>query len=204
LINGVQIITARLLDSRRIFVVGLSLTLSLSRNIFPEHYRTLPEFFQPFVASDLVVALLVAMLLNAIFRIGVRRRQSLSVMFGAGTFETVRAFFEQNGRTWGARRDVIDRAAYGCYQAIEVVADYCALDGPIEIEATFDEFDFTISLSYTGEMLECPVRRPTEQEILESSDGIRQLGGYLLHRNADRVRAYRRGDRSVVEFHFVH
>ena len=31
-----------------------------------------------------------------------------------------------------------------------------------------------------------------------------QLGGYLLHRNADRVRAVRRGDRSVLEFHFSH
>ena len=53
-------------------------------------------------------------------------------------------------------------------------------------------------------MLEFPARRPTEREIIENSDGIRQLGGYLLHRNADRVRAVRRGDRSVLEFHFSH
>ena len=53
-------------------------------------------------------------------------------------------------------------------------------------------------------MLEFPERRPTEEEILESPDGIRQLGGYLLHRNADRVRAARRGNLSVLEFHFSH
>ena len=47
-------------------------------------------------------------------------------------------------------------------------------------------------------------QRVTEQEILENHEGIRQLGGYLLHRNADRVRAARRGDRSVLEFHFTH
>jgi xanthine permease XanP len=204
LINGLQIITSRLLDARRIFVIGLSLTLSLSRDIFPEYYGTLPAILHPFVASDLVVALLVAMILNALFRIGVKRRQSLSLTPGADGPEIVRAFFEQNGRVWGARRDVIDRAIYGCDQAIEVIADYCELQGPIEIEAAFDEYNFNVSLSYDGEMLEFPERRPTEEEILESPDGIRQLGGYLLHRNADRVRAARRGNLSVLEFHFSH
>jgi hypothetical protein len=61
-----------------------------------------------------------------------------------------------------------------------------------------------VILGYKGEMLEFSERRPTEHEILESSDGIRRLGGYLLHRNADRVHAARRGDRSVLEFHFGH
>jgi NCS2 family nucleobase:cation symporter-2 len=204
LINGLQIITSRLLDARRIFVIGLSLTLSLSRDIFPEYYGTLPAILHPFVASDLVVALLVAMILNALFRIGVKRRQSLSLTPAVDGPEIVRAFFEQNGRVWGARRDVIDRAIYGCDQAIEVIADYCALRGPIEIEAAFDEYNFNVSLSYDGEMLEFPERRPTEEEILESHEGIRQLGGYLLHRNADRVRAARRGNLSVLEFHFSH
>ena len=204
LINGLQIITSRLLDARRIFVIGLSLTLSLSRDIFPEYYGTLPAMLHPFVASDLVVALLVAMILNALFRIGIKRRQSLSLTPAADTPEIVRGFFEQNGRVWGTRRDVIDRAIYGCDQAIEVIADYCELQGPIGIEAAFDEYNLDITLGYNGDMLEFPARRPTEQEIIENSDGIRQLGGYLLHRNADRVRAVRRGDRSVLEFHFSH
>ena len=116
----------------------------------------------------------------------------------------MRGFFEQNGRVWGTRRDVIDRASYGCDQAIEVIADYFELQGPIGIEAAFDEYNLDITLGYNGDMLEFPARRPTEQEIIENSDGIRQLGGYLLHRNADRVRAVRRGDRSVLEFHFSH
>ena len=204
LINGIQIITSRLLDTRRIFVIGLSLTLSLSRDIFPDYYRSLPAVMHPFVASDLVVALSVAMVLNAVFRIGIRRRRSISVTPNAGAPEALRAFFEQNGRVWGARRDIIDRAIYGCDEAIEIITDYCALEGPIEIEAAFDEFNLNVSLSYNGEVLEFPARRPTEQEIIESGDGVRQLGGYLLQRNADRVRAARRGNLSVLEFHFSH
>ena len=35
LISGIQIVTSRLLDSRKTFIVGLALVLSISRDVFP-------------------------------------------------------------------------------------------------------------------------------------------------------------------------
>jgi hypothetical protein len=39
---------------------------------------------------------------------------------------------------------------------------------------------------------------------MESEEGYRRLAGYLLRRNADRVRTSSKDGRSVIEFHFEH
>jgi xanthine permease XanP len=204
LLSGLQIITSRLLDVRRIFVIGLALVLSLSRDAFPQYYAALPHFMHPFVASDLVVALLTAVILNAVFRIGVRKRQSLSVVPDGGTHQIIRDFFDDNGSKWGARRDVIDRAAFGCAQAVEIIADYGHPSGPILLDASFDEFSLDVTLSFDGPVLELAVERPSAEEVIAGGEGVLHLGGYLIRGHADRVRTASRGDRSIVEFHFQH
>jgi hypothetical protein len=72
------------------------------------------------------------------------------------------------------------------------------------IEAAFDELNFDIRPSWPGDDFVLPERRPTDQEIRETDEGLRLLAGFLIQRNADRVRASRKGDRAVPELHFQH
>lgn len=204
MINGIQIITARLLDARRTFIVGLALTLSMSRDIFPGYYGDLPEVIQPFVGSSLIVGLLSALGLNALFRIGVKARETLEFKQGTDDHGAIRGFFEQQGSKWGARRDVIERAIFGTAQAIESIADYSDPKGSVQIEVSFDEFNLDVKLSYLGEEFLIEDRRPTDDEIRDDEDGIRRLAGYLIRQNADRVRAFHSGGKAVLEFHFHH
>src|SRR5262249_9886449 len=150
LTNALQIITSRLLDARKTFIIGLSLTLSLSRDIFPDLYRDLPDALQPMVASGLIIGVIAALLLNAIFRIGVKTRVSVMFTPGADEPETIRSFLEQQGAHWGARRDVIERAIFGATQAIESISEHCNPEGPITIEVSFDEFNLDVQISYRG------------------------------------------------------
>src|SRR5215469_4071874 len=203
MINGLQIIMSRLLDARRTLVIGLSLTLALSRDLFPSVYGALPQAIQPFAASDLVIGLFTALILNAVFRIGVKTRQSFEFLPGTNT-DKIREFLEAQGAKWGARRDVIEKAVFGATQAVEVVSDYCAPDGPIIVEAAFDEFNLDIRVTYRGRLIALQTHRPAEDEILESDDGVLKLAGYLVRRNADRVRVTQVGDAATLEFHFQH
>lgn len=204
LIKGLQIITDRLLDARRTFIIGLALTLSLSRDIFPAFYHDLPQSIQPFVGSSLIIGLLTALILNAIFRLGVRSREKFVFTPGTDDPGAIRTFLEEQGAKWGARRDVIERAVFGTAQAIETIADNSDLQGPINVEASFDEFNLKIRLSYQGEEFLVVDRRPSDDEIRDTEDGIRRLAGYLIRQNADRVRAAHRGGASILEFHFQH
>ena len=118
--------------------------------------------------------------------------------------EAVHRFLEVQGATWGARRDVIERAAFNLAQSIETIVEGCAPEGPLEVEASFDEFSLDVRISYPGEVLELPVKRPSNDEILMSEDGQRKLAGFLLRRQADRVQATHRSGRATVLFHFDH
>ena len=204
MINGLQIIMSRLLDARRTLVIGLALTLALSRDLFPDVYATLPDAVQSFVASDLVIGLFTALILNAIFRIGITSTQTMEFDPAAMSPDVIREFLEDAGAKWGARRDVIEKAVFGATQAVETVSDYCQPAGPIALEATFDEFNLDIRLIYCGKPLTLQARRPSEDEILESDDGVLKLAGFLVRKNADRVHASKAGDRPVLDMHFMH
>lgn len=204
MISGLQIITSRLLDARRTFIIGIALTLSLGHEIFPALYQSAPTVLQPFVSSGLVIGLIIALLLNALFRIGMRARASVTIEQGPGAHDAIRAFLEQQGGKWGARRDVIERAIFGTAQAEESVVAHCNVHGPVEVEAAFDEFNLDVRLSWVGGELVIPDKRPSEEEIRETEQGLLMLAGFLIQRNADRVRASRKGDRAVLEFHFQH
>jgi xanthine permease XanP len=204
MISGLQIVTSRLLDARRTFIIGIALTLSLGHEIFPAVYLGAPTVLQPFVSSGLVIGLIIALLLNALFRIGVRTRARVAIAPGPGAHDAVRGFLEQQGARWGARRDVVERAIFGAAQAEESIVEHCNVQGPVTLEASFDEFNLDVRMSWQGDDFTLPEQRPTDEEIRETDEGLRLLAGFLIQRNADRVRAYRKGDRATLEFHFQH
>jgi len=86
----------------------------------------------------------------------------------------------------------------------ETIHEVCESRGSIRINAHFDEFNLDVIMTYQGELIELPHRRPTDKELIESEAGHRRLAGYMLRRNADRVSASRKGDECVVQFHFDH
>ena len=111
---------------------------------------------------------------------------------------------EAQGAAWGARRDVIERASFNLTQSIETISEGCEPEGPLEIQASFDEFNLDIRVSYVGAPLDLPEKRPTNEEIMESDEGQRRLAGFMLRRYADRVSATHRNGQSTVLFHFDH
>jgi NCS2 family nucleobase:cation symporter-2 len=203
-VNGLQIIASRLLDARRTFVIGLSFIIAIAVDISPAFFRTLPASVQPLVGSSLVAGMITAILLNLIFRIGARRVQSLVLPAGRVDPVALEQFMEANGASWGARRDIINRATFSLAQSIEVIMDSCEPQGPVEVAASFDEFNLDLRVSYVGPPLELPEKRPTNEEIMESEDGQLKLAGFMLRRQADRVRASHNAGRSTVLFHFDH
>ena len=203
-VNGLQIVTARMFDVRRTFVIGLGFTIGLAVDLYPSLYGTLPHAVQPFASSSLVLGTVSALVLNALFRVGVRRTQTMLIDPARRDPAVISDFMEVQGAAWGARRDVIDRATFNLSQSIETIVDSCEPDGPLEVEASFDEFNLDLRVSYAGPPLELPERRPSNEEIMASEEGQRKLAGFMLRRYADRVQSRYRAGRSTILFHFDH
>lgn len=203
-VNGLQVITSRLLDTRRTLVIGGAIIAGVAIEVFPVIASGAPPNLAPLIGSSFVFSTLIALLLNLLFRIGVKQTASLKLEGAPVEPAKLDEFLDTNGATWGARRDVVDRAKFNLAQSLEVILDSCEPQGPVDIASSFDEFNLDLRVSYVGPPIELPMRRPTNEEIMESEEGQRRLAGFMLRRYADRVTATHRGGRSTILFHFDH
>jgi xanthine permease XanP len=205
LVNGIQTMSSRMFDARRTLVIGLAVSAGITAEVVPSMATAVPPILAPIVSSSLVAGTITALLLNLLFRLGQRQRVTLTIdPDEASAMTQVLDFFEERGRAWGARRDIMDRVTFGISQALDTLREVCDSRGPIRIDAKFDEFNLDVIISYQGELIELPDRRPSDKEIMDSEAGHRRLAGFMLRRNADRVAASRKENECVVAFHFDH
>ena len=204
LVNGLQVMSSRLLDSRRTLVVGLSLIAGASIEIFPVIAAQAGSSWRPMVGSSLVFATLVGLALNLLFRIGVK--QSVAIAMDRGRIDAgqIDDFMRTHGGRWGARQDVVARATFAANQLVEAAAEHGWKSGPLSLQASFDEFNLDLRLTYQGDALEFPERRPSDEEIRETDEGVRRLAGFMLRQNADRVHSQTEDGLASVHFHFDH
>jgi NCS2 family nucleobase:cation symporter-2 len=203
-ISGVQIISTRVLDSRRTLVVGMGMMTFFVVSIFPNIFSGVPQWAQPPLSSPLVLATLVALALNLVFRLGIRRKVTMSVDPATVDYQEVANFVQRNAAIWGARRDVVARVEFAVQQAAEAIVDYCRPGGPIEIEIGYDEFDIDVTLTYPGIPLELTAVLPTHDEILASEEGARRLAAFLISQRSDKVRASANAGVATLALHFRH
>jgi NCS2 family nucleobase:cation symporter-2 len=204
IVNGLEIITSRLLDTRKTLIIGFALIVGMAVEASPTLLDPLPSAARLSLNTSLVLGTLVALGLNVLFRLGVRQTATLTVEPGRVDSKALREFMEEQGGLWGARREVIERASFNLAQSIETIASSGVARGPIKVAATFDEFNLDLGVSYDGRPLELSETRPTPEEILDGEDGERRLAGFMLRQFADRVAVSHRGERSTVLFHFDH
>lgn len=204
MIGGVQIISTRVLDARRTLVIGMGMMAFFVVSVFPSTFSGVPHWAQPLVTSPLVLATLVALALNLVFRIGIRRKVTMSIDPSGVDYQEVGNFVERNAAIWGARRDVVTRVAFAVQQAAETIVEHCRPDGPIAVAIGYDEFDIDVTLTYRGEPLELTRQLPTHDEILESEEGTRRLAAFLIAQRSDKVQTKLADGVAVLALHFRH
>jgi NCS2 family nucleobase:cation symporter-2 len=202
--NGLVIMTSRLLDARKILVIGLAVVFGLAVEIFPALLNVLPLGLRPSLGNSLVFGTILGLGLNLLFRIGLRKSVAMTVPAGHVDRAALDQFLDVQGAAWGARRDVVERVKFNLAQSIETLVSSGVATGPLLVEASFDEFNLDLRVSYDGVQLELPETRPSLEEIVDSDDGERRLAGFMLRRSADRVTARRVNNRATIAFHFDH
>jgi xanthine permease XanP len=204
MIGGVQIISTRVLDARRTLVIGMGMMAFFIVSIFPSVFSGVPHWLHPLVSSPLVLATLVALALNLVFRLGIRRKVTMTIDPTAADYHEVGNFVERNAAIWGARRDVSTRVEFSVQQAAEAIVEYCQPSGPIAVEIGYDEFDIDVTMTYPGNSLELAGPLPTQDEILETEEGPRRLAAFLIVQRSDKVKAAAHDGIATLALHFRH
>jgi len=205
IVAGIQIIMSRMLDARRIFVVGIPLIFGLSVDALPELYENIHHpWLQPIFSSSLFLATVLVIILNLIFRIGIAKRQQLILEPGVDSSEKIFTFMEKQGSAWGARKEVIYRAISAMNEFFESVSTLGLTKGKIKADVSFDEFNLDIDLRYDGMQMEFPSMRPTETDLLRDEKATVKLSGFIITQYVDTVKSDLKDGLCRVQFHFDH
>ncbi len=204
LIAGMQIIMSRMMETRHTYIIGMSLLFGLTADAIPGAFQGLPEWLRTLLSSGLTLATLMVVVLNVVFRIGTSKRHTITLEPASTDVEKIYPFMEECGGQWSARREVEERALSALVETYELLSGEELAEGPINVEATFDEFSLDIYVRYPG-------RLPQKEEtgIRAASVGIAErsiasMATMMLYRMADRVRMKMSGSNCEIELHFEH
>jgi xanthine permease XanP len=202
-LGGLQVLTTRMLDARRILAVGIALVFGLSAEIAPDLYRGVPELLRPIFASSTALATVLVVLLNLVLRIGVKKRAGFEVVASDDNLDKIMAFMDQQGSAWGMRRDVVSRATDAIYEFVTNAGGLQLRSPKVEVTTEFDEFRLDVEIAYQGVPVELADEMPSVDDIA-SGKGIGALSGFIVRQYSDRVRVKQDGDICTVYLHFEH
>ncbi|GAB6058065.1 solute carrier family 23 protein [Desulfonatronum parangueonense] len=204
IVTGWSIIMSRMMDSRKTFVVGISLILGVSVLVAPEIFDSIPNQFKPIFGSSIALTAVSGVLLTLLFRIGITDRAVLVLSLHKGAGSTIHDFFEDMGGKWGARQEVVRKAAGACAELHESVCGTSSAAGEMRLEVSFDEYVLKVCAEYEGPELIATHHRPSPEELLEDDQALARMSGYLVMQYADKVQLENVANRRTVRLSFLH
>jgi NCS2 family nucleobase:cation symporter-2 len=203
-ISGFQIMTSRMIDIRRTFVIAVSLMFGMSVDIYPEVYHHVHPFLKPLVSSSLSVTTVLAIVLNLVMRLGIARRASIELAPGTDVSQAIFRFMENQGAAWGARKDVIHNAVTAMNEFMEATVHYDLEEQKVRFEVGFDEYNLDVRAIYTGPPMAFPTERPEKAEIRTDPGAVARLAGFLVRQYTDKLTTTREGRQCLVDLHYNH
>jgi xanthine permease XanP len=205
ILAGIQIITTRMLDARKIFTIGTSFSFGLSVFLYPKAYTQLPALLHPIFNSALSLATISVVVLNLLFRLGISRHQHLALdLTDKGVLEMLNNFMEKQGGAWGARREVIRLAESAGGEFLESLIGLDLARGPVDLEVSFDEMNLNMTFSYEGRLLDFQPQPPSQTDLLEDETAVFRLSTFIIINYVDRIKTDEKNGRCRVMFHFDH
>lgn len=213
MVVGMELILSRLLNSRRQFMVGIGVTVGVSLMVVPELAAGIPGHLEPIFGSALIMGVVTAVVLNQIFRIGISQTATIELA-GIGAAHDASEFLEDRGAAWGARRDVISRAGIAVGEVLEVLHNERMVEGPVNLQATFDEYRLQLQLDYQGTAfnfagdqaldLAAFMEGDEDEDDLALDAAMSQMSGALIQNLADKVSSVKQGGQATLRMEFSH
>lgn len=202
--TGFQIMMSRMLDTRKIFVIGISIIFGYSVDAIPGLYAGIHPWIKPVFSSSLSLAAVTAIILNLIFRIGIAKQKSLVINPDKFDNNLISDFMEVQGGLWGARKDVINKSIIALNETIETLISYKMVSGDLTIDTKFDEFNLDIKIIYSGESFSFFDNMPSDEDLEDTKLGTIKLSGYIIKKSIDKLHIKVQDNKNIISFHFDH
>lgn len=203
-VGGIQIIAARPLDTRKTMIVGVSLLAALSPSVVPNFYAGLPAWTQTITGSMMSLGTIAAVLLNLLFRVGIRQRAGTAVESDARVSD-LDALIAKEGKAWGVPADVVAEATETANRVVRQIEEGGLATGPLTTRVSFDDVSFGIEIDYDGKLLHLPTRAAhhTPLAAFHAEEPIvAGLASFLDGVHPDQVQATAHGTRCQIQLLF--
>ena len=159
-VSGMTLILNRMLNERRVFVIGFALVLGLTSALLPGVYHGAPVLMRPILESPLAMGTLAAMLLTQLFRIGASVRSHHELQLSSTANESLQEFevnralrgaLESIGAEVGAARAFLDRAIDVTSELLATLRASTSMDDVVLVATRVEDSRLEICLSYEGD-----------------------------------------------------
>ncbi len=145
--SGFSMLTQRMIDNRRAITIGSALILGLSFDDMV-HALALSPQVKTIFSSALLASVAVAIVLTALFRIGVKQTVTNRWDISLGD-AMLKEWIATNGKLWVARSELINKAEVVLEEFAQVLPHLTK--SPSEISASYDETSLKLEASWKGE-----------------------------------------------------
>lgn len=195
---GIQVISVKNMDIRRVFVVGISLISGIVFLTAPlTLLDSLPNFLTPILDSPLAVTTVMAFILNGLFRIGITKTARINITHSNKMLAELWAFIEEKGMFWSAVAATSKRAAQASSECMEAIYAQ-GMVKKAKIIVSFDDFSLVVKLRYRGEMLDLTASKPDRDAILRDPKALANLSIVMMQEYADKVTIRKKGKECLV------
>ena len=208
-LSGLQVIASRLLDNRKILAIGIGLILGVSYELVRQSFLdNSQEALRALMFSGVSLGVFAAVMLSALFQIKNHTRKHRRFDAHHSSLDEVIAFLELQGKSWGARPEIVRRAEYATWQAFEILTEHDLVHAAnqdsdkVELETIFNEYTFTVILTYQGTVLPLSSKAPSHEAMLTDDSAVMQMAGFMLQRLADQVRIRSDGENCELRLIF--
>ena len=200
--GGIQIMVSRNIDARMTYVIGIAMLLGLSKEVFHNFYKNLPAILQPLTGSMLSLAVVSALAMHLIFRIGSKRTAAIQFEEVEQSVENFAGLLEDQARRWNVDEEVVSRASSTTTQVLEHIDRAHLLTGDLSVVLNYDDFTFIVRIEYEGTLLSLPHVGIRKWNFLEEESFSYGLADFLTGAYPDQMESSARGDDITITLHF--
>lgn len=199
-IAGLEVMVSRGLDTRTGFTVSLALLIGLLTALQPAYFAALPEPLHTITGDMLSVTLFSAVVLTLIFRIGIRRQDSVAWQATDTSLSNFNTFIDTEAKAWKVGGATVDSAKRSVAALVERLKAGNVIVEPTSITAAYDQIDLLVEVAYRGRPPTLPTVHAGEHH--EESSTVAGLKNYAHAMEADRVSVAADGDKVAVRLWF--
>lgn len=200
--GGIEIMTARNLDSRMTYVVGVSMLLGIGRKVYHSYFDSFPDWLRLMTDTTLSLALISSIALVLIFRLGIKSTKVFVFNQSAESLDELVKFLKSREKQWRLDDETIEHARLSVEEILNHLTEAKLLKGPVNIEASYDEVYLEITIDYKGTLLALPAVGVKKRHFLEEEAFVHGIKDFLTGVYPDRIETSSKRDDVRIRLFF--